>query len=137
MTIKKEKSWMTPIVQYLKTGILQPDRKEAKITERHSAYFFLESDQLYKKSFALLSLRCLTPDEANYVLREIHEGICGSHLAGMTIALKAIRSGYYWLTMKKDAMNLVKSYDKCQRFARVQKQPTSEQRPITVPWPFD
>ena len=55
MTIEKEKSWMTPIVQYLKTGTLPLDRKEAKIIERRSAYFFLENDQLYKKSFTLPS----------------------------------------------------------------------------------
>ena len=38
------------------------------------AYFFIENDQLYKKSFALPSLHCLVPREADYVLKEIHEG---------------------------------------------------------------
>ena len=90
MNAKERKSWMMLIVQYLKIGMLPFDKKDVKKAKHRSVCFFLENDQLCKKSFALLSLCCLTPDEANYVLREIHEGICGSHLAGTTIALKAI-----------------------------------------------
>ena len=90
MTIEKETFWMTLIILYLKTGTLPPDRKKVKIIEQCSVYFFLENEQLYKKSFALPFLCCLTPNEANYVLREIHKGICGSHLAKTTIALKTV-----------------------------------------------
>ena len=68
---------------------------------------------MYKKGFALLSLCYLNPKEADYVLREIHEGICGSHFAGTSVALKAIQSGYYWPKMKQNALQLVQSYDKC------------------------
>ena len=128
---------MTPIVQFLKTGELPQNKQEARKLERRSAHFFIENEQLYKKGFALPSLRCLDPEEAAYVLKEIHEGICGSHLAGTSVALKAIRSGYYWPRMKQDALRLVQSCDKCQRFARVQRQPSAEQKSITSPWPFD
>ena len=62
--------------------------------------------------FALPLLRYLNLEEANYVLREIHEGICG--LPGASIALKAIRLGYYWPRMKEEALQFVQSYDKCQ-----------------------
>lgn len=27
-------------------------------------------------------LRCLDPDEANYTLREVHEGVCGNQAGG-------------------------------------------------------
>ena len=71
------------------------------------AYFFMENGQPYKKGFTLLPLCCLCLDEANYMLREIHEGIYGIHLTGSTIALKAIHLGYYWLRMKLDTLKLV------------------------------
>ena len=91
---------MTSILQHLRTGELPQNKQEAKKIKRQLTYFFVENNRLYKKGFALPSLHCLGPEEANYVLREIHEGICESHLAGTFVALKAIRLGYYWPRMK-------------------------------------
>ena len=62
-------------------------------------------------------LRCLRPDEADYVLREIHEGVYGNHSGKMSLAQKALRQGYYRPTMQKDSVELVQKCDKCQRFA--------------------
>ena len=90
MNVKEKESWMTLIMYFLKWDKLLEDKKEAKKMECRLAYFFIENDQLYKKGFALPSLCCLHPDEANYVLREIHEG--QSHLAGKSVTLKALRS---------------------------------------------
>ena len=39
---------------------------------------------LYKRGFSQPYLRCLALDEANYVLREIHEGACGNHSGAKT-----------------------------------------------------
>ena len=39
------------------------------------------------------------PKEADYVMREVHEGICGNHLGSRLLVHKLIRAGYYWLTM--------------------------------------
>ena len=71
-------------------------------------------------------LMCLTNDEGIYVLRELHKGICGSHVVRMFLALKAIRNGYFWPTMKVDALDLVKGCDKCQRHAHVLREPSLE-----------
>ena len=78
MCIETELLWMTLIIHYLKMGKLPQNKQDVRKIEHRSAYFFIKNDQLYKKCFALPSLRCLTPKEANYVLREIHEGICRS-----------------------------------------------------------
>ena len=107
MCLETEEIWMTPILHYLKTGDLPQDKQEAKKIKRHSTYFFIENDQLYKKSFALPSFHCVTPNEVEYVLKEIHEGICGSHQAETTIALKVVQSGYHWPRMKQEALKLV------------------------------
>ena len=48
-------------------------------------------------------LRCLDAEEARYVLEEIHEGVCGNHTAGRSLAHKVTRQGYYWPNLSKDA----------------------------------
>ena len=58
-------------------------------------------------------LKCLAPDEAIYVLREIHEGIYGNHSRPQSLVGKMIRAGYFWPTMQKDVADVMKKCDKC------------------------
>ena len=95
MNVEKRESWMTLIIYYLRLGKLSTNKKEIRKVECQSMYLFIENEQLYKEGFVLSSLCYLHLYKANYVLREIYEGICGSHLEGITIALKAIHLGYY------------------------------------------
>ena len=48
-----------------------------------------------QKRFSLPYLKCLMPAEAEYVLREIHEGICGNHSGVRSLSKKVIIVGYY------------------------------------------
>ncbi|XP_057247594.1 uncharacterized protein LOC130589952 [Beta vulgaris subsp. vulgaris] len=50
-------------------------------------------------------------------MEEIHEGVCGNHIGGKALALKALRAGFYWPSMLSDAQGYVKRCDKCQKFA--------------------
>ena len=70
-------------------------------------------DVLYKRGFSRLYLRCLDPEEAEYVMREVHKGICGNHSRVRSLVHKLIRAGCYWPTMQKDAKVYVKTCDKC------------------------
>ena len=45
---------------------------------------------LYKRGYTLPLLKCLSKDEAAYVLKEIHKGVCGNHSGGRVLAHKAI-----------------------------------------------
>ena len=93
-------------------------------------------DVLYKRSFSLPYLRCLRPSEADYVLREVHEWICGNHLGGRSLAQKVLRQGYYRPSHQEDATALVHRCEKCQRQANLQHQPSAPLSPILSPWPF-
>ena len=93
-------------------------------------------DLLYKRGFSRPYLRCLVPEEAEYVMREVHEGICRNHSRARSLVHKLIRAGYYWPTMQKDAQAYVKTCDKCQRFSNAIRQPSKELTPMTAPWPF-
>ena len=71
-----------------------------------------------------------------YVLREIHEGIYGNHSGPRSLVGKTIRAGYFWPTMQKDAIELIKKCDKCQRFGNVQHILGELMTNIFSPWPF-
>ena len=75
-------------------------------------------------------------EEADYVMREVHEGICGNHSESRALVHKLVRAGYYWPTMQKDAEAYVRACDKCQRFSNIIRQPTEELTPLTAPWLF-
>ncbi|KAK3005556.1 hypothetical protein RJ639_016354 [Escallonia herrerae] len=81
-------------------------------------------------------LRCLTPSEANYPLREVHEGICGQHLGVRALAQKVLRQGYYWPTMHRDALDYTKKCDACQCFSLIPKQSPSPLSSLSSPIPF-
>ena len=126
----------TPLLAYLQSGTL-PDGKDAvrKLKVRASR-FVLISNVLYKRGFFQPYLRCLSHNEADYVMREVHEGICGNHSGARSLVHKLIRAGYYWPTMLKDAQAYVKACDKCQRFSNFIRQPSEELTPMTAPWSF-
>uniref|UniRef100_A0A2N9HEQ4 Uncharacterized protein n=1 Tax=Fagus sylvatica TaxID=28930 RepID=A0A2N9HEQ4_FAGSY len=75
---------------------------------RHQISQFHEGT-LYKRGFSLPYLRCLAPDEANYVMREIHEGVCGDHSGARALQRKIVRAGYYWPSMKADTYQFVQA----------------------------
>ena len=114
-----------------------PDEKDAaRKLKVQASQFVLIKDVLYKRDFSHPYLRCLGLEEAKYVMREVHEGICGNHLGARSLVHKLIRAGYYWPTMQKDAQAYVKACDKCQRFSNTIRQPSKELTPMTAPWPF-
>ena len=134
--IENEENWMTPIVSYLKDGKLSKGKDEARKLKVRAARYFLMEEVLYKIGFSQPYLRCLAPDEANYVLREVHEGACENHSRARSFIHKVIRAGYYWPTVQADAKAYVKVYDQCQRFSNVPRQPSEYLTPMMAPWPF-
>ena len=117
--IEGEENWMTPIITYLKDGRLLEGKDETRRLRIRLARYILINEMLYERGFSQPYLRCLTPDEANYVLREVHERVCGNHLGARSLVHKVIRVGYYWPTIQVDAQAYVKVCDQCQRFNNV------------------
>ena len=127
---------MTPIVLYLKDGKLPEGKDEAwKLRVRAARYVFMD-EVLYKRGFSQPYLRCLAPDEANYVLREVHEGVYGNHSGAKYLIHKVICAGYYWPIVQADAKAYVKVCDQCQRFSNVPRQPSEYLTLMMAPWPF-
>ena len=86
---------MDPVVLFLKEDILPEGKYEADKVWRKAPQFWLSKDQkLYKRSFSGPYLLCVHPEPTELLLDELHEGICGSHTGGRSLAHKAIIQGY-------------------------------------------
>ena len=77
--IGSESKWTTPLVSYLKNGVLPDEKEVARKLKVQAARFVLIKDVLYKRGFSRPYLRCLGTEEADYVMRKVHEGICENH----------------------------------------------------------
>jgi ribonuclease HI len=132
-----EPEWASDVVRYLRSGELPSHKEQShKVRQQSTRYTMVVDDVLYIRGYSHPLLKCLSAPEAHYVLREIHEGVCGNHSGGRMLALKAVRDGYYWPTMTQDSMEFVRSCDKCQRFARVMKNSPERLTSVLSPWPF-
>ena len=85
-------NWTTPLVFYLKDDTLSDGKEAARKLKVQVARFILIKDILYKRGFSCSYLRCLSQEEADYVVREVHEGICKKmprHTSKPTINVKS------------------------------------------------
>ncbi|XP_062098763.1 uncharacterized protein LOC133804633 [Humulus lupulus] len=135
-TSSEPECWMDPIIRYLSTSELPPNPKYAKLMRLQAHRYSIIHGTLYRKSFNGPYLRCLRPSEAKKLLEEIHEGTCGNHTGGRSLAHKALTAGYYWPYMMIEARDYAKKCDKCQRFAPTIHQPAQTLHSIVAPWPF-
>jgi ribonuclease HI len=111
-------SWMDPILSYLKDNKFPEDKKEAKMIKQKAPRFWVSKEGLlYRRSFTGPYLLCVHPDRVKDFLFEVHEGICGSHTGGRSLAHRALSQGFWWPYMQADALKYVQECDKCQRFA--------------------
>ncbi|XP_039138784.1 uncharacterized protein LOC120276118 [Dioscorea cayenensis subsp. rotundata] len=60
----------------------------------------------YLKSYDQLLLRCLSKEESEEVMHEVHSGVCGAHQSGPKMRLKIKHIGYYWPSMINDAYKM-------------------------------
>ena len=88
--ICSESNWATIIASYLKDGILPDEKEAARKLKVRAARFVLIKDVLYKRGFSRPHLRCLGNEEADYVMREVHEGICKNHSRSRSLVHKLV-----------------------------------------------
>ncbi|GJT00664.1 reverse transcriptase domain-containing protein [Tanacetum coccineum] len=109
---EEEDNWMTPIIRCLEEGVWSEDKNEARALRMNINQYVLEGGVLFKKYYLVPMLRCVGPLQANYVIMEIHMGACGMHSGPRSVVAKAIRQGYYCITMHE-----IQNFDSCQIYA--------------------
>ncbi|XP_012846962.1 PREDICTED: uncharacterized protein LOC105966933 [Erythranthe guttata] len=127
--VEDQEDWRTPIITYLKGNTIS-DRRTRERMEYKARHFYLIGETLFKRLYSHVDARCLGSSEAEYVLKEVHEGWCSNHEGARTIVQKLLRAGYYWPTMKMEATQYVRRCPNCQAHAIV----THENHIVTVPF---
>ncbi|XP_071713265.1 uncharacterized protein [Rutidosis leptorrhynchoides] len=103
--VEEVNTWMNPIINYLKDGKLPVDSVAAMKIYMKAPMYIIRDNVLYKKSFLGPLLRCVGPQEAEMVIREVHEGTCGIH-SGFLSSHELIHISSAW-SFHKWAIDLV------------------------------
>ena len=110
--VGKSLSWMDLIVNFLKDDTLPEGKLKAEKIRRNAPRFWLSEDhKLYRRSYSGPYLLCIHPEGSESLLEELHEGICGSHTEGRSLAHRALTQGYWWPNMQRKAQEYAKKYD--------------------------
>jgi hypothetical protein len=86
---------------------------------RTRPYVIIEGE-LYKHGVSSPLLKCLSRTEAIELMKEIHAGLCGSHIGYRPLLGKVFRQGFYWPKAASDATDLVQ---KCKKMSKICKRP--------------
>ena len=98
MAIKEEEvPWYYDIVKFLELGAYPDgaDKREHRSIRMKVTQYILCGGKLYRRSYNGIHLRYLKKEEAERVMEEVHQGICGPHMKGRMLAKKILRVGYY------------------------------------------
>ncbi|KAG8472255.1 hypothetical protein CXB51_034451 [Gossypium anomalum] len=130
--------WYQDILRYVRDRKYpeQATENDKRTLRRLVCDYVLHGDILYKRRKDQVLLRCVDAVEAKLILEEVHEGVCGTHANGFTMARQIIRFGYYWSTMEGDCINYAKKCHKCQIYGDKIHVPPSPSHVMTSPWPF-
>nr|GEX22235.1 reverse transcriptase domain-containing protein [Tanacetum cinerariifolium] len=82
-------------------------------------HYFWDDPYLFWICADQIIQRCVHGKEAFDILKAFHEGPTGGHLGANITAKKVFDAGFFWATIYKDAHNLVKSCDICQRQGKI------------------
>jgi hypothetical protein len=70
-----KESWMTQLLKYLTGSFTPKNEEEEQIVHERASKFTIVSGKLYKMGITTPMMRCLSEDETNLVLLEVHEGV--------------------------------------------------------------
>nr|XP_009626911.1 uncharacterized protein LOC104117548 [Nicotiana tomentosiformis] len=123
-------------IEHLRHGKLIEGPKASRALRTKEARYCLLDGQLYRRSFQGPLARCLGASEADYVMREVHEEVCGNHPCADSLVLKLVRIGHYWPQMEQDVKAFIQRCDKCQYHEQLVHQPAEPLHSVVSPWSF-
>nr|GFB71387.1 reverse transcriptase domain-containing protein [Tanacetum cinerariifolium] len=115
-------------------GMTSQQKKKFFKDARH---YFWDDPYLFRTYADQIIRRCVASKEAIDILNACHSGPTGGHYGASYIAKKVFDSGFYWPSIYKDAFELVKHYDSCQRHIKVSQKYEMPQNFIQICEIFD
>jgi ribonuclease HI len=136
ISLVHSEDWRTEIISFLQGNCFSSDEAYNKRMEARTRPYVIIEGELYKHGICSPLLKCLSRTEVMELMKEIHAGLCGSHIGSRPLLGKVFRQGFYWPKAASDATELVQKCEGCQKCARDQKQPSSLTQIIQPTWPL-
>jgi len=93
-------------------------------------------DDLYKRRYGQPLLKCVTAEQARYIIKELHEGICDYHSGARTMTTRILRTGYFWPTIEADCHTFIKKCIPYQKHGNLIHEKQEQLHSILSSWPF-
>ncbi|KAF8109739.1 hypothetical protein N665_0092s0011 [Sinapis alba] len=103
-----------------------------KLKGRNLRYCIIEG-KLYKRSLSEPYLLCVSAENAFKFLRQAHDGSCGSHSGGRSLAIIIKKLGYFCPTIAHDSEQFVIRCNKCQLHTLMILQPAQRLSSVSSP----
>ena len=87
--------WTIPYLAYMTRGELPEEETLATQITRRSKSMIIINGELHRRSVTGTFQRCVSPEEGQEIIHEIHEGDCGHHAGSKSLVAKAFRHGFY------------------------------------------
>nr|GEU67262.1 reverse transcriptase domain-containing protein [Tanacetum cinerariifolium] len=104
---------------------------------KDARHYFWDDPYLFRTCADKIIRRCVAGKEAIDILNACHSGPTGGHYGSNYTAKKVSDSGFYWPTIYKDAFELVKRCDSCQRQGKISQKDEMPQNSIQICEIFD
>ena len=98
--------------------------------------YTMSEGELCKSGVVAPWLKCITIAEGQELLKEIHSGLCRSHIGIRPLVPQAFRQGSFWPSALKDAEQIVKTCEGCQMMAPKSNRPSQTIQLIPPVWPL-
>jgi hypothetical protein len=85
----------TEIISFLQGNCLSSDEAYNKRMEARTRPYVIIEGKLYKHGVCSPLLKCLSRAEDIELMKEIHAGLCGSHIGSRPLLGKVFRQGFY------------------------------------------
>ena len=109
ISLVHSEDWRTEIISFLQGNCLSDDEVYNKRMEARTRPYIIIEGELYKHGVCSLLLKCLSRTEGIELMKEIHAGLCGSHIRSRPLLGKVFRQGFYWPKAASDAAELVQN----------------------------
>ena len=131
--------WYAHVANFLATGEIPSDRKEQDreyfLAKIHSYYW--EEPFLFKHCANQIIRKCVPDDEQRGILSHCHESACGGHFASHKTTMKVLQYGFYWPSLFKEAHQMCRVCDRCQRLGNLSRRHMMPLNQILVVELFD
>ncbi|GKF40454.1 reverse transcriptase domain-containing protein, partial [Tanacetum coccineum] len=138
-----DSQWVSPVHCVPKKGgmtVVENEDNELRICAlffKDVKHYFWDDPYLFRICADQMIRRCVHGQEAVDILTACHNGPTGGHHGANYTAKKVFDSDFYWLTIYRDAHDLVTRCDACQRQGKISQKDEMPQNLIQVCEIFD